>query len=250
MDTTEKIAFGFLGVAVIIALFSIMSAFGIISLNANAIYGNSAQQSMGQKITRMSLLPFDVELAKQFMDKDGDGMCDVCGMDIQLCMDSGQIQCNMDSKSTIGILGSQHIHADWKVYINGKALDDTILEPLSMDMSKMDNSITSSFIHLDKGAPAPEKTGDTLHMHATGMPLWIFFRSIGMDFNKNCLTMAGGQKFCNDGKNTLKFYVNGKSSSEWENYVFKDLDRILISYGEETNLRSQLDSITYFAKNH
>ena len=165
-------------------------------------------------------------------------------------MDSGQLQCNMDSKSTIGILGSQHIHADWKIYIDGKALDQNLFDSISMDMSKMDNKITSSFIHVDKGAPAPEKTGDLIHMHATGVPLWLFFKSVGMDFNKDCLTLQDGQKFCNDAKNTLKFYVNGKPNSEWENYVFKDLDKILISYGSETDIGQQMNAITDFAKNH
>ncbi len=213
-----------------------------------------------QSNTRMSLSSFDREMAKQFMDKNGDGMCDVCGMDVELCMDSGQIQCNMDSKSTIGILGSQHIHADWKIYISGEPLGDTFFEPLAMDMSKMDSKITSSFIHMDKGAPAPEKTSDVLHMHATGVSLWIFFKSVGMDFNKNCLTMpkqidaqgasVSQQKFCSDGKNTLKFYVNGNPNSQWENYVFNDGDKILISYGDGTYLTQQLNSITDFAKDH
>ncbi len=250
MDATEKFAFGFLGITAVIAIFAMLSAFNIITLGASPATSATTQNVMGQRLTRMSLSSFDVSLAKQFMDKDGDGKCDVCGMDVQLCMDSGQIQCNMDSRSTIGVLGSQHTHADWKIYINGKALDDIFLEPLSMDMSKMDNKLTSSFIHLDKGAPAPEKTGDILHMHATDVPLWIFFKSVGMDFNKECLTLPDSQRFCSGNGKTLKFYVNGKQNNEWENYVFKDLDKILVSYGDETDLSQQLVSTTNFAKNH
>lgn len=198
----------------------------------------------------MSLTGYDKGLARKFMDKNNDGKCDVCGMDVQLCIDSGQMQCNMDSKSTIGILGSQHVHADWKIYTNGKVLDEATWEPLTMDMSNPDKPVTSSFIHLDKGAPAPEKAGDIIHMHATGVPLWIFFKSVGMDFGKDCLALRTGEKFCNDGKNALKFYVNGKPNSEWENYVFKDLDKILISYGDEIDLTQQLNSITSFSKDH
>lgn len=249
MDTTEKFAFGFLGITVIIALFAMLSAFNVISFTGTSQV-SSGSQIMGQRLSAMGLTIFDKELAKQFMDKNGDGQCDVCGMDIKLCMDSGQMQCNMDSKSTIGVLGSQHIHADWKVYINGKPLDNSFFEPLSMDMSKMDSSMTSSFIHLDKGASAPEKTSDVLHMHAIDVPLWIFFKSVGIDLNKDCLALPNGKKFCNSGANTLKFYVNGKPNSEWENYVFNNLDKILISYGDETDLSKQLNSVTDFAKNH
>jgi len=238
---------GFFGIVGIIVLFAISSALSVI---ISPVANSQSSAQMAQRLTRMSLSAFDVGLAKQFMDKDGDGKCDACGMHVEMCMDSGQIQCNMDSKSTIGVLGSQHIHTDWKIYVNGKTLDNDFFEPLAMDMSKMDNSMTSSFIHLDKGALAPEKTADVIHMHATGVPLWIFFKSVGMDFNKDCLSLPDGQKFCNDGKETLKFYVNGKPNNEWTNYVFKDMDKILISYGNETDISQQLNSITDFAKNH
>lgn len=249
MDKQNVLLTVFFGIVALVVFFALSSALSIIFSPASKIT-ESGQTTMGQSLSRMSLSAFDKEVAREMMDKDSDGRCDACGMPVEMCMDSGQIQCNMDSRSSIGVLGSQHIHADWKVYINGKALDDSMLEPLSMNMSKMDNKITSSFIHLDKGAPAPEKTGDVLHMHATGVPLWIFFKSVGMDFNKESLALPDGRKFSNDGKNTLKFYVNGKPNSEWENYVFDDLDKILILYGSEADLTQQLNSITDFAKKH
>ncbi len=243
-DHEKLFLYGFLAFVFIIFSLSVFSA-------AKPIFNNPTKATTSMtKLSAMSLTAYDRQLAAEFMDKNHDGKCDACGMLVEQCIDSGQMQCNMDSKSTIGILGSQHIHADWKFYINGKALDDTFFEPLAMDMSKTGNSITSSFIHLDKGAPVPEKTGDLMHMHATGVPLWIFFKGVGMDFNKDCLTLSGGQKFCNGGQNTLKFYVNGKPNSDWENYVFNDLDKILISYGSEIDLIQQSKSITNFAKNH
>ena len=240
-DYNKLLLYGFLAFVFIILSVSIFSV-------SKLIFSSSQDQSSPMpKFSRMGLTSYDKRLAIEFMDQNHDGKCDACGMDVELCMSSGQIQCNMDSKSTIGVLGSQHIHADWKIYINEKALDNNILESLSMDMSKMESSITSSFIHLDKGASLPEKTSDVLHMHATGVPLWIFFESVGMDFNKDCLTLPN-QKVCNDGKNTLKFYVNDNANGEWENYVFKDLDKILISYGNESDLTQQLNSITDFTK--
>ncbi len=178
---------------------------------------------------RMSLTPYDKELAREMMDKDDDGKCDVCGMPVEMCMDSGQMQCNMDSKSTIGVLGSQHIHADWKVYIDGKTIDFSEYS----HMERMQQGLTvSSFIHVDSGAPAPEKTGDVLHMHATGVPLWIFFDSIGLDL-----------------PGEMKFYVNGKEISDYENYAFNDLDKILITDGQG-DINQQLDSVTDFAQTH
>ena len=246
MDKEKLFLIIFLGIVGIIATIAIYSTFSFIFSSS---FESSNENIMGQRLTQMKLTVFDRQLGIKFMDENNDGKCDVCGMDVELCMSSGQIQCNMDPKSTIGVLGSQHIHADWKIFINGKELDERFLESLAMDMSKMDSPVTSSFIHLDKGAPGPEKTGDVLHMHTTGVPLWVFFKSVGMEFNKGCLSLDG-EKFCNGAANTLKFYANGKPNEKWENYVFNDLDKILISYGNETDLTQQLNPITDFAKNH
>ncbi|MBS3101933.1 hypothetical protein J4458_00620 [Candidatus Woesearchaeota archaeon] len=203
-------------------------------------------------MSAMSLTPFDTQLAKEFMDKNNDGQCDSCGMPVDMCISSGQLQCNMDSKSTIGILGSQHLHADLKIYILGNVLDENVLGPLAMDMSKMDSRITSSFIHFDKGASFPEKEGDVIHMHATGVPLWVFFKSIGIKFNKECFVLDNKESYCNDRNNNLKFFVNGIENPEYEEYVFNDNDKILVSYGDEgeKEIKQQISSITDFSKNH
>ena len=202
-----------------------------------------------QKTLRMSLTSFDKQLARQLMDTNNDGRCDVCGMLVEQCIDAGELQCNMGVNSQMGVLGSQHIHADWKIYIDNKPLDFSD----KSHMERMRNNMpVSSFIHVDSDAPAPEKTGDILHMHATGIPLWIFFNSIGMNFNKDCMTLENNQKFCNEGNKNLKLFINGKENNEFENYVFNDLDKILISYGNknEEGIKNQLASITDFASLH
>ena len=201
------------------------------------------------RMSRMSLTSFDKQLARQLMDTNNDGRCDVCGMPVEQCIDSGQLECSMVPGAKMGILGTQHIHADWKVYINDKALDFSD----KTHMERMQGNLpVSSFIHVDSGAPAPEKAGDVLHMHATGVPLWIFFNSIEMGFNKDCITLDNKEKFCAGGNKELKFFVNGKENLEFENYVFNDLDKILISYGDRNTgeIKSQLASITDFAKIH
>lgn len=199
--------------------------------------------------SRMSLTSFDKELARQLMDTNNDGRCDVCGMPVEQCIDAGELQCNMGINAKMGILSSQHIHADWKVYINGEQLE--FFDKSHMERMR-NNQPVSSFIHVDSGAPPPEKTGDILHMHATGIPLWVFFNSVGMDFNKDCVTLENKEKFCNNINKKLKFFVNGKQNNEFENYVFNDLDKILISYGDESEeeIKNKLASITDFAKIH
>ena len=245
MPNSEKILTAFIVLVVAVALISL-------AYTSKALFLTKENLNEDNELNHLSatgFTAFDVELAKKFMDKDNDGKCDVCGMDVELCIETGQLQCNMVSGSTIGILDSQHIHADWKVYINGIALD---LSDKSHMERMRSNKPVSSFIHVDSGAPPPEKTGDIIHMHATGVPLWIFFESVGMKFDSNCIALENKEKFCNDNSKKLKFFVNGKESSEYENYVFKDNDKILISYGKEyqEGIKQQLASITDFSKNH
>ena len=211
---------------------------------------NSTATSAMKSLSRMKLTPFDVALAKERMDKNNDGICDVCGMSIQQCIDSGQIDCNMGNNSkAIGVLGSQHIHADFKVYVNGQAVDFSDKD----HMGRMrDNLPVSSFIHVDSGSPLPEKTGDVLHMHAKNVPLWMFFKSIGMKLEKDSLTLDDGKVYENENGNILKFYLNGKKVDELGEYVFQPLDKLLISYGSENDpdVQRQIGSVTNFAKDH
>lgn len=172
-------------------------------------------------MSKMSLTAYDKELGRKLMDKDNDGKCDVCGMDVNICIESGQMQCNMDSKSTIGILGSQHIHADFKVYVNGE----------SINFANSDYYMKSSFIHVDDSQNKEDASG-VLHMHAKGVPLWIFFKSIKLELPES-----------------TKIYVNGELNPEGLDYVFNPLDKILITNGIG-NLEEQLNSITSFSQNH
>ena len=201
---------------------------------------NQATSQM-KSMSRMSLTAFDKELAKQLMDQNHDGRCDFCGMPVEQCIDGGQLECSMDPNSKTGVLGSQHIHADFKIFINNKQIDFA------------DNKyyMKSSFIHLDDNQNKKDAFG-VLHMHATLVPLWIFFKSVGMNFNKDCITLENKEKFCNENDKKIKLFLNGKENNEFENYVFNDLDKILISYGNENQqeIQQQLSSITDFAKLH
>ena len=134
--------------------------------------------------------------------------------------------------SGIGVLGSAHLHADVKVYINGQAID----------FSQKKYQLTTSFIHFEEGV------GDVIHTHATGLTLGHLFKSLGRDFNDNCIVLDS-QSNCNSDDKTLKFYVNGAKSNEFDNRVIKDLDKYLISYGNdsEAEIQKQLSSVTNLA---
>lgn len=229
MKGLEKILwYGLLGIALFtlgFSIFSLLKPFSVVE----------ETRVMGQRMSRMTLTEFDMAKGREFMDKDNDGECDVCGMPVEMCLDSGQLQCNMGGDATIGILGSQHIHADWKVYVNGVPFDWSPYADLHERQMKGDFSITgtSAFIHIHP-SESPEKSGDVLHMHATGIPLWLFFESIGVKLPED-----------------ITLYVNGEIEKEGLNYVFNDLDKLLLTNSDdESDIKLQLNSITDFSKSH
>lgn len=170
---------------------------------------------------------YDLQLAREIMDKDGDGKCDVCGMDIDFCIESGQLQCNMGGKTdklNIGVLDKtkqkHHYHADISVYLEGE----------KVNLAQEKYFVKSRFIHVENDVQ--EEAGKVLYMHATGVPLWLFFDSIGLDLPSD-----------------MKAYVNGKEIFDYRDYVFNDLDKILIT-GGKGDLQEQLNSVTSFSQNH
>ena len=238
-----KLKADFGAIVLIIILFVVVGMFAFSLTDFFSTKAGQVNQDTPQmkKVSRMSLTSFDRKLGIELMDQNNDGRCDTCGMPVEQCLDSGQVECNMDSNSKTGILGSQHIHADFKVFVDGK--------PFNFADAKY--YMKSSFIHLDDSQNKEDALG-VLHIHATGVPLWVFFKSIGMNFDKNCITLENNEKFCNDENKKLKFFVNGKESNEFENYMFNNLDKLLISYGNENQeqIKNQLGSITDFATLH
>jgi len=127
-----------------------------------------------------------------------------------------------------------HIHADFKMYINGSVFD------LTQDKYQTsEEKEASSSVHIH------DKNGDIVHAHKKGVTIGDFFRSIGMSFAKDCLTLDNGKNYCNQTGMKLKFFVNGKENITFETYEIKDLDRILVSYGPVTDptVQKQIDSV-------
>lgn len=143
--------------------------------------------------------------------------------------------------ANIGALGSQHIHADFKIFINGN----------SINFADDKHYMKSSAIHLDDQQNKEDASG-LMHMHATGVPFWYFLKSVGVDLDKECITLENQQKFCNSANKKFRFFVNGEEYSDIGNYIFRDMDKILISYGNENEgqIQNQINSITDFAILH
>ncbi len=145
--------------------------------------------------------------------------------------------------SQIGALGSTHIHADFAVFLDGQQLT-----PLPAKYF-----VRSPYAHVETGPGV----GTVIHIHATNVPLSLFFKSLGMDFNSECFKLDTGIQYCNSSDKTLKMYVKHadgewEQNFEYEKYTFKDLDKILISFGNESEeqLELQMGNVTDFSKDN
>ncbi len=128
----------------------------------------------------------------------------------------------------LGPPGSVHTHQDFRVYIDGKAID----------FSQPRYQVRSQYVHVE------DSDGDLLHTHATGVTFGMFLKSVGFTFNSTCLIADTGEGGCNSDGKKVKFYVNGGQNSQFDKYLIRTNDKILISYGNETDVTSQLASIT------
>ena len=127
-----------------------------------------------------------------------------------------------------GVLGSAHVHAAFAVKLNGTKLD----------FSDNKYQVKSRFMHVENG------DGNTLHRHATGVPVAEFFKSIKMNVTDSCFTNDNGTKYCSNGKENLEFYVNGNKTKSIADYVFNDDDRILVVYGDSPiQVKQDLDQL-------
>lgn len=128
-----------------------------------------------------------------------------------------------------------HAHFDFKVIINGKALDFAQAKYQSVDKKDLDE-----WIHFHNS------NGNIVHIHKRGIKLGEFINSLKMNLTSTCFTLDTGEKFCNQGGSTLKMFVNGKENNQYDQYVPQDIDRLLISFGSDSQkaLQAQIDSVT------
>ena len=140
---------------------------------------------------------------------------------------------NLDQNAAVGgppnagTLGSEHVHSSMLVKLHG----DTF------DFSGPAYQIKSSWMHFEA------QDGSTIHRHATGVTLGFLFETIGIGLDDECYTFqgtGGDRVFCSNEEYSLKFFVNHQPKDNLTEYIFEDGDKILISYGRET--QEQIDS--------
>jgi len=128
-----------------------------------------------------------------------------------------------------------HAHVDFKVFINGEEID----------FAKPEYDFANPLIHLHV---RNYEGGSVIHIESSDVTIGDFFLSLDMELSKDCFSIKS-KNYCSNKRHTMKFYVNGIKNDEYEDYKPKDIDKILISYGDDSNneIKVQLNSITNLA---
>ncbi|VVB58432.1 Uncharacterised protein [Candidatus Anstonella stagnisolia] len=145
-------------------------------------------------------------------------------------------------QQNFGAFGSTHEHADFKMYVNGQALDFSqakYQEPLGPNGTDTNCTNESTLAHLHGG------DGDVVHKHATGVTWGYFFSTIGINLTDNCIVLDNGTAFCNSENGKWRYFVNGRETGAVRDTEIKNLDRVLITYGaNDAQISGQLASVT------
>jgi Cu+-exporting ATPase len=140
-----------------------------------------------------------------------------------------------------------HTHADFAVYIEGQRYDFAQAKYMSGTTSETDPNHTrlDPFYHLHDG------NGDVIHRHKSGLSLAMFFQSLGFTLDATCLTTEDGQRTCNDEDSPSRrwrLFVNGEEVAWNPDFVFADLDRLLLTFGPtEAQLATELSALSFDA---
>ncbi|MEW6043593.1 MAG: protein-disulfide isomerase [Thermoproteota archaeon] len=125
-----------------------------------------------------------------------------------------------------GRLNDEHEHASILVRIHGD----------KFDFSLPPYQVKSPYIHFEG------EDGNTIHRHASNVPLGFLFESIQIGLTDECFIFPDQtpqHTFCTDENYSLKFYVNHEKVDSIVDYVIEEDDRILISYGNQN--QTQID---------
>ena len=140
-----------------------------------------------------------------------------------------------------------HWHADFALFIRGEQFDFNQPQFLADEDSGEDHH---PYLHIH-----PERY-TVVHVHLSGSTWSEFFESLGFSLTdptlvgveeaQTCLTMPDGTQYCSDGDERLRFFRNGVEVDGIGLSEITDLDRVLITYGSESDeeIQDQIAQVT------
>ena len=125
-----------------------------------------------------------------------------------------------------------HFHANFAMYVNGERVDFTA-DRYSEDIAGC--KLTGLMYPADR-VHLHENNQDTIHIHHEGVSFGHFFANNWFGFTDNYLANDSGKLFFAEGENKMTFILNWKKIENPFNRLIKSKDRLLISYGSESEL--------------
>ncbi len=128
-----------------------------------------------------------------------------------------------------------HWHADFALYIRGERFDFSDERFLSGGEDD----------HLSENVHLHEPRYDVVHVHLEQTTWHEFLATLGFALTESCLTPPAGEPLCNSESERLSFFLNGVRLDGIAFEDITDIDRVLISFGSETEaeLGAQLASV-------
>lgn len=128
-----------------------------------------------------------------------------------------------------------HTHADFAIWVRNEKIDlssdkymshsPDAAETLDETAHQDEHDALNEYLHLHDGV------GTVVHRHKPGLSFGEFLGSLGFTLTSECLITDTEEMFCNTPDEEWEMMVNGEEQEFTPNYVFTDLDKILITYG-------------------
>ena len=135
-----------------------------------------------------------------------------------------------------------HYHANFAVYLNGQKeqfkdmryYEETAATSCSLE--KIETPLERAHMH--------GNVNDVVHVEDHLVTWGTFFQNLGWGIGNDYLKTAD-KIYTTDGQNKLTFMLNGKKVDSVINLIIKDEDKLLVSYGNESDdkLQKGYDSI-------
>lgn len=116
-----------------------------------------------------------------------------------------------------------HMHADFALQVRGETYDFSQPQFLSTEEGEL-----SPAVHIHN----PRHS--VVHVHLSSSTWGEFFQSLGVSLTDSCVTLPDGEQLCNTDDERWTFLVNGVPIDSLRFQYIGDLDRVLLSYGPET----------------
>jgi hypothetical protein len=141
-----------------------------------------------------------------------------------------------------------HYHANFAIFMDGERVDlsgDRYMEEVSACRVSEGKILPQERAHLHNNVP------DVAHVHHPGVTWGHLLANLGFGVGERYLSARGDELYVAGGGKTLKFILNGRPELSVRNRLIGSGDRLLISFGPESEaevLRTQFPKVASSAE--